>query len=185
ASVDTKLRRFLNDPNKPPVLAIARADERKNLGGLVRAFGGNEWLRKNANLILIGGNRETFDQLPSGGRKVWQELLRLIDDYDLHGVCAYPKRHSSAEVPEFYRWASARGGVFVNPAYTEPFGLTLLEASAAGLPLVATNDGGPRDILGNCRNGELVDPMDPAAIGRAIEGILSAPERRNELSRKG
>lgn len=185
ASVDAKMRRFLNDPAKPPVLAIARADERKNLGGLVRAFGGNDWLREHANLILIGGNRETLDQLPSGGRKVWQELLRLIDDHDLHGVCAYPKRHASAEVPEFYRWAAARGGVFVNPAFTEPFGLTLLEASAAGLPLVATNDGGPRDILENCRNGELVDPMDPAAIGRAIEGILSAPERRNELSRKG
>lgn len=185
ASVDAKLRRFLNDPEKPAVFAIARADERKNLGGLVRAFGGNAWLREHANLVLIGGNRDTLDQLPPGGRKVWQELLRLIDDHDLHGVCAYPKRHVSSEVPEFYRWAAARGGVFVNPAFTEPFGLTLLEAAAAGLPVVATNDGGPRDILANCRNGELVDPMDPEAIGGAIEGILSVPERRRGLAEAG
>ncbi len=184
-SVDAKLRRFLRDPSKPAVFTIARADERKNLAALVRAFGRNEWLRENANLVVIGGNRDTLKNLSSGARKVWTELLRLIDDFDLYGVCAIPKTHESPEVPEFFRWAADRGGVFVNPAFTEPFGLTLLEAAAAGLPLVATNDGGPRDILANCENGTLVDPMDDKAIGDAIEEIVAEPGHQRELSKRG
>mgnify|MGYP000069541195 CR=1 FL=1 len=48
---------------------------------------------------------------------------------------------------------AANGGVFINPALTEPFGLTLLEAAASGLPVVATENGGPVDIIANCKNG--------------------------------
>ena len=185
AAIDAKLAPFLSDPSKPAVLTIARADERKNLPGLVRAFSGNNWLRENANLVVIGGNREKLDKLPSGTRKVWMELLRTFDDGDLYGVAAYPKTHKAPEVAGFYRWASERKGVFVNPAFTEPFGLTLLEAAAAGLPLVATHDGGPCDIIANCRNGTLVDPMDDVEMGNAIEAILSNPDKQKELSETG
>lgn len=185
AAIDAKLSAFLSDPSKPAVLTIARADERKNLAGLVRAFSGNEWLRENANLIVIGGNRERIDKLPPGTRKVWMQLLRSIDDGNLYGVAAYPKTHKAPEVAGLYRWASERKGVFVNPAFTEPFGLTLLEAAAAGLPLVATHDGGPRDIIANCRNGTLVDPLDDVAMGKAIEAIVSDSEKQRQLSETG
>jgi sucrose-phosphate synthase len=184
-AVEARLLPFLRDPQRPPVLTIARADERKNLPGLVRAFAENQWLRENANLVIVAGNRETLDKLPPGPRRVWSDLLRAIDDGGLYGLAAYPKGHESEEVAGFYRWAAERGGVFVNPAFTEPFGLTLLEAAAAGLPLVATNDGGPRDILSNCDNGVLVDPLDTKAIGRALEEILAKPERRTELAQRG
>lgn len=185
AAIERLLAPFLRDPSRPPVLTIARADERKNLPALVRAFAGNGFLREHANLIVIGGNRERLDRLAPGARKVWTELLRCIDDGALHGIAAYPKRHDPPQVAGLYRWAAARGGVFVNPAFTEPFGLTLLEASAAGLPLVATNDGGPRDILRNCQNGTLIDPNDDGQIGDAIAGILSDPALRDDWSRTG
>lgn len=78
-----------------------------------------------------------------------------------HGKMAIPKKHDfEYEVPELFRIAAEKKGVFVNPALTEPFGLTLLEASATGLPIVATNDGGPQDIIHNCGNGILVDPIN-------------------------
>ena len=66
---------------------------------------------------------------------------------------AYPKQHRRDQIPAIYRWAALHRGLFVNPALTEPFGLTLLEAAACGLPMVATDDGGPRDILARCDNG--------------------------------
>jgi sucrose-phosphate synthase len=185
AAIDEKLAPFLRNPSKPAVLTIARADERKNLPGLVRAFAGNEWLRENANLIVIGGNREKLDKLPPGTRKVWLELLKTFDDAGLYGSIAYPRTHKAPEVAGFYRWASERKGVFVNPAFTEPFGLTLLEAAAAGLPLVATHDGGPRDIIANCGNGTLVDPMDDKAMGDAIAAIISDPKKQKQLSETG
>ena len=185
AAIDAKLAPFFQDMGKPPVFTIARADERKNLPGLVRAFSGNQWLRENANLIVIGGNRETLDKLPPSGRKVWMELLRTIDDGNLYGSVAYPKTHKALEVAGFYRWCAERKGVFVNPAFTEPFGLTLLEAAAAGLPLVATKDGGPRDIIANCENGTLVDPFNDVEMGEAIAAILSDPKKQQELSETG
>ena len=85
-------------------------------------------------------------------------MLLAMDKYDLYGKMAIPKKHDfEYEVPALYRIAAERRGVFVNPALTEPFGLTLLEASATGLPIVATDDGGPNDIVHNCKNGILVD----------------------------
>jgi sucrose-phosphate synthase len=96
-----------------------------------------------------------------------------------------PKHHSSSEVADIYRLAAASKGVFVNPALTEPFGLTLLEASASGLPLVATEVGGPVDIIGNCRNGLLIDPLDQDSIARALLDILEDAELWSEFSDNG
>lgn len=67
--------------------------------------------------------------------------------------------------------------MFVNPALTEPFGLTLLEAAASGLPVVATDDGGPREIVARCRNGLLVDVSDLVGLQKALELALGDPAR--------
>jgi sucrose-phosphate synthase len=100
------------------------------------------------------------------------DLLLDIDRYDLYGKVAYPKHHRREEVPVMYRLAAASGGVFVNPALTEPFGLTLIEAAASGLPIVATSDGGPQDIIGNCHNGYLIDPLNPDDMAAALLEVL-------------
>jgi sucrose-phosphate synthase len=76
-------------------------------------------------------------------------------------------------------------GVFINPALTEPFGLTLLEAAASGLPLVATENGGPVDIIANCRNGMLVDPLNRQAMAQALLSILEDRDRWTEYSENG
>jgi len=76
-----------------------------------------------------------------------------------------------------YRIAALSGGVFVNPALTEPFGLTLLEAAASSLPIVATEDGGPRDIIANCDNGVLIDPLDSDAIAAALVTMLEDSQK--------
>ena len=112
-------------------------------------------------------------------------ILLLIDAYDLYGKVAIPKSHSADEVPEIYRLAALSHGIFINPALTEPFGLTLLEAAASGLPLVATENGGPVDIIANCNNGELVDPLDKEAITAALLKLLRDRKAWNLASRNG
>lgn len=57
---------------------------------------------------------------------------------------------------EIYRFAAVTKGLFVNLALQEPFGLTLIEAAAHGLPSVATKNGGPMDIIATLKNGVLV-----------------------------
>ncbi len=184
-AVSAKIKRFLEDPDRPAVLAIARADEKKNLTSLVQAFGESDTLRDRANLILVAGNRQTINALNPGARKVWTDLLQLIDDFDLYGRIAIPKDVRSEEIPAFYRYAARKKGVFVNPALMEPFGLTLIEAAATGLPILATNDGGPRDIIANCENGELIDPLDVPAMTRHLEEALSDPDRWERWSANG
>ena len=120
-----------------------------------------------------------------GQRDVLQQVFDLVDRFDLYGKVAYPKQHSRTQIPALYRWASSRGGLFVNPALTEPFGLTLLEAAACGLPMVATDDGGPRDIHARCENGLLVDVTEPGALQEALEMAGSDPLRWRRWSDNG
>ncbi len=179
------IKRFLRYPNKPLIFAMSRADERKNIETLIHAYGRNTWLQKHANMLIVAGSRDDIRDTDAGARRVLFNILYLIDKYDLYGSIAYPKDHKSEDVPEMYRIAAKKKGVFVNPALTEPFGLTLIEAAGCGLPLVATNDGGPRDIIGNCQNGELIDPLDAENMGNKIQEILENQEVWRKLSRNG
>lgn len=185
AHLESVLERFLADPGKPLIFALSRADPRKNIATLIRAYGENPELREAANLLVIAGNRDDIRSMEKGASEVLDEMLLLIDRYDLHGQIAYPKHHEPNDVPEYYRLAAQRHGVFVNPALTEPFGLTLIEAAASGLPIVATNDGGPRDIIEFCKNGQLVDPLDADAIGEALLAAISDRSRWRQWSRNG
>ncbi len=179
------LSRFLRDADKPLILALSRADPRKNIASLVQAYAQTPRLREQANLLIVAGNRDDLRDMESGPREVLTELLLLIDRHDLYGQVAYPKQHAPDEVPCFYRLAACSGGVFVNPALTEPFGLTLLEAAASGLPVVATEDGGPRDILAACGNGHLTDPLDPTRIASALLDVLGDRAQWQAMAQRG
>lgn len=179
------LKRFLNDPEKPMILALSRPDERKNILSLIEAYGESPQLRELANLVIVAGNRDDIRSMDEGAQSVLTEILLLTDFYDLYGRIAIPKHHNQEEVPDIYRLAALSKGVFINPALTEPFGLTLLEAAACGLPLVATENGGPVDIIGNCHNGLLVDPLDTQAIAQALLAILQDPKQWRTFSENG
>lgn len=180
-----EIDRFLREPEKPMILAMARPDERKNLAKLVEVYGRSERLREAANLVLIMGTRDDLRELPKSQQQVIQQVIYLIDKFDLYGSVAYPKSHLPGEVPDLYRLAVSRRGVFANPALTEPFGLTLLEAGATGLPIVATRDGGPRDIVANCENGLLVDPLDGEQIEMSLLRLLTESELWERCSEAG
>jgi len=170
--IAAEISRFLKEPEKPIILALSRPDARKNISSLIVAYGQNKSLQEAANLVVVAGNRDDISDLDAGAQEVLSELLQLIDRYDLYGLVAYPKHHKADDVPLIYRLTAFSGGVFVNPALTEPFGLTLIEAAASGLPIVATEDGGPRDIISNCNNGVLINPLETEDIARGLKEIL-------------
>lgn len=186
ASVYKELNRFFLNPEKPLVLALCRPDKRKNIAGLVNAYGGDKELQAMANLAIFAGIRKDISSMDDNEQEVLTEMLLLMDKYDLYGRMAIPKKHDfENEVPELYRIAAEGKGVFVNPALTEPFGLTILEAAATGLPVVATNDGGPKDIFRNCDCGILADPTDEKQIAAAIREIISDEEKWEAYSKNG
>ncbi len=186
SSLKQELNRFFQFPEKPMILVLCRPDKRKNIEGLVRAFGKDNELQAMANLAVFAGIRKDISKMEDNERNVLTRMLLLMDKYNLYGKMAIPKKHDfEHEVPELYRIAASKNGVFVNPALTEPFGLTLLESLACGLPIVATRDGGPKDIMANCEGGILVDPKDDRAIAGAIKKIIVDRELWNTYSKNG
>ncbi|MDY6935813.1 MAG: HAD-IIB family hydrolase [Spirochaetota bacterium] len=186
ASVLQELNRFFLHPDKPIVLTLCRPEERKNISSLIKAYGEDRELQVMANLAIFAGIRKDIHDKDENERDVLTEMLLLMDKYDLYGRMAIPKKHDfEYEVPELYRIVAEKGGVFVNPALIEPFGLTLIEAAACGVPIVATNNGGPRDIINNCKNGILVDPTNTKEISGSIKSIIADPEKWTEYSKNG
>ncbi len=142
-------------------------------------------MRDMGNLVIVPGNRDDIAEMDPASRRVLTELLLLIDRYDLYGGVAYPKHHRAEDMPNLDRTAARSRGIFVNPALTEPFGLTLIEATASGLPVVATNDGGPQDILEACQNGLLADPLDTDSLGTSMLHALTDRSRWTRWARSG
>lgn len=179
------LKPFLSSPDKPMILALSRPDERKNIVSLIKAYGESAELQALANLVIVAGNRDDIRELNEGAQSVLTEILLLVDCYNLYGRIALPKHHTQEDVPDIYRLVALSKGIFINPALTEPFGLTLLEAAACGAPLVATENGGPVDIIKNCHNGLLIDPLDTQAIADALLTILNNSELWQQFSDQG
>ncbi len=168
SDIALELKRFLKQSNKSIILALSRPDPKKNIISLIEAYGESPDLQQAANLVIVAGNRDDIQEMDGVSRGVVNEILLAIDKYDLYGKVAYPKHHKAEDVSVLYRIATLSRGVFINPALTEPFGLTLIEAAACGLPIVATEDGGPIEIIRNCQNGYLINPLDKAAIAETL-----------------
>lgn len=181
-----EINRFLRDTNKPLILAISRPDRRKNIDGLVTAYGEDKELQMMANLAIFAGVRSDIQDMDDNERDVLTQMLLLMDKYDLYGKMALPKKHEpSSDIPVLYRLAAAKRGVFINPALVENFGITLIEASSSGLPIVSTDHGGPQDIIANCNCGLLIDARDTQDIQRALREILSNQDAWERYSQNG
>jgi glycosyltransferase involved in cell wall biosynthesis len=77
--------------------------------------------------------------------------------------------------------AYASGDAFLFPSSTETLGLVLLEAMAAGCPVVGANRGGIPDIVSHGENGCLYDPDEPVSLVSAVEVLLGDPDTRMTL----
>jgi len=184
--MNAELSRFFFTPDKPMILSLCRPDRRKNIGALVEAYGQSKELQAIANLVILAGIRVDIEEMEENERQVLTDMLLAMDRYNLYGKMAVPKNHDSEnDVPELYRIAAASRGVFVNSAFIELFGLTAIEASATGLPFVATHNGGPQDIATNCESGLLVDTTDRDELTDAMLKVLTDHEQWDQLSTNG
>jgi len=172
--VNSDIERFLFNAAKPLILSIGRADKRKNFEAIIQSYGQDKELQAMANLAIFAGVRKDISQLPEDEQDILKNLLLLLDKYDLYGKMAIPKKNDpKLEVPEIYRIAARKKGVFINATPGENFGLTIVEAAACGLPVIASPTGGPKEILEELGNGLLVDVENPKAISEALKKIIS------------
>jgi glycosyltransferase involved in cell wall biosynthesis len=83
-----------------------------------------------------------------------------------------------AALPALY----AACDLYVWPAVREAYGLAMLEAQAAGLPVVAGREGGVAEVVQHGVTGILTPPRDPQAFARAVEMLLADPDRRRDMA---
>lgn len=159
SSVENELHKFvLKDRNKPIIFSMARLDRVKNITGLVELYGRNARLRELVNLVVVAGDhgKESKDLEEQEEMK---KMYKFIEEYKLDGhirwISAQMNRVRNGEL---YRYIADTKGAFVQPAFYEAFGLTVVESMTCGLPTFATSNGGPAEIIVHGVSGFHIDP---------------------------
>jgi sucrose-phosphate synthase len=180
--IQERLARDITESRRdlPSIVASSRLAPKKNILGLVQAFAMSQTLQERVNLVLLTGGlddplrEEANDDLAE--HAVLVPIREVVQENDLWGkISAFGLLDQSQEsLAATYRFMAKRGSVFALTALYEPFGLAPLEAAATGLPVVATQNGGPSESLGDGDQeyGVLVDPADPADIARGLERLV-------------
>lgn len=87
------------------------------------------------------------------------------------------------EMPVFYALVAASGGIIITTSRNEPFGLVVIEAMAAGIPVIGSASGGITEIITNGVDGVLIpEPYSVAAACDALNALLDDPDRYREIS---
>ncbi len=162
-------RGWLDDKEKPIIFSMARLDHIKNLTGLVQWFAESEELRNLANLLIIGGTVHPDDSGDSEEREQIEKMHELFEQHDLAGKVRWLGMRLDKNLSgELYRYIADHKGVFVQPAFFEAFGLTVIEAMASGLPTFATRYGGPLEIIEDGVSGFHIDPNHGARAAEIL-----------------
>ena len=152
-------RGVLRDRDKPIIFSMARLDHIKNLTGLVEWFAKSERLQELTNLLIIGGAVNPDDSGDSEEREQIIRMHELIDQHNLADKIRWLGVRLDKNISgELYRYIADTGGAFIQPAFFEAFGLTVIEAMVSGLPTFATRYGGPLEIIKDTISGFHIDP---------------------------
>jgi glycosyltransferase involved in cell wall biosynthesis len=150
----------------PLVLAAGRLTAQKDHATLLRAFAEARKERNGSFLAILGiGPLEA-------------ETRALVAELGLDEAVVLPGR---LEVRDWL----ARASVFAHSSRWEGFGIVLLEAMLAGLPVAATRVSAIPEIVSDGETGLLVEPGDWRALGRALAGLLTEPERAAAMGAAG
>ncbi len=169
--VDTS--RFV--PHAPPlpeladgcanILYVGRLEQRKGVAHLVRAFARLQPQATAARLVIAGDGpeRAALEQLVAELKLANVRFLGYVSSTDLPRVLA-------------------SGSIFCAPAtYAESFGIVLVEALAAGLPIVAAANAGYAGLLVAHPGNLLVPPADDRLLAGALGALLDQPAYRQQL----
>ena len=164
-------REFQIAPGVPIILAVGRLCPWKGFGDLLEAC--SLLNRKQVRYFCLILGKSVAEE-----NKHVASLLERKEQLNLSNV-------------HFTGWredvvACMKGATLLAvPSHAEPFGRTIVEAWASGLPVIATNTGGPAELIRHGENGFLVEMKNPRALAEAIEELFLHPEKRAAMSKAG
>jgi phosphatidyl-myo-inositol alpha-mannosyltransferase len=150
------------------VLFVGRLERRKGVRHLIGAMARVQRRIPGARLVVAG----------DGPERGALERLAAAAGVDAIFAGEVP----DVSLPGLYQWSD----VVCSPALGgESFGIVLLEAAAAGTPVVATRIAGYEDLIGGADCGRLVPPADDTALADAIEALLEDDAVRHDCAARG
>ncbi len=155
---------------RPYLLALGRVVEKKGFDLLLDAYA-----------ALDPRHRERVDLVLAGDGPALEGLRSLAGELGVAAHVHFVGRLDRREVADAMGAAQA----LVVPSRLEPFGIVILEAWRAGTAVVATNRGGPPELITDDEDGVLVDPFDATSFAHALAALLDEPARRDGLARAG
>ncbi|MEK9132469.1 MAG: glycosyltransferase family 4 protein [Patescibacteria group bacterium] len=156
-----KLKYLARSLNEKIILCVAELHERKGQKYLIEAMKKVASSFPQAKLVIVGDGAR---------RRYYEKLARLVPD----NVAFLGRRKDVAQL-------MAASDVFVLPSVREAFGLVILEAAVAGLPVIATSVGGIPEIIENGKTGITVPSHNSDALADAICSVLANPANAFEL----
>ena len=150
------------------VLYVGRIEPRKGVGVLIHAMAAVQATVSGVRLVIVGDGP---------GRQSIESLAR-----ELNVDVVFAGRVSDEDLPAYYRSAD----VVCSPALgDESFGVVLLEAMAAGRPIVASNIAGYAEFVGPAGSARLADVGDSASLAREICAVLNDSSLARTLGERG
>jgi glycosyltransferase involved in cell wall biosynthesis len=153
--------------NEKIIGSVGNLRRQKNYPILIRAFKTLDEKMDHLRLVIVG----------EGARK--EDLERLIRELKLEGKVLLTG--GRADVPELLKIMD----VYCLASLFEGLPLSLLEAMAAGIPVVGTDVKGTRDVIADGKNGLLVPVNDPEKLAEALRTLLTQDARAEEIARNG
>jgi glycosyltransferase involved in cell wall biosynthesis len=160
------MREELGIGDEPLVVTALRLIKRKSPELLISAFARVLKVVPDAKLVIAGSGREE------------DNLSRQIQSLNITNSVFMVGRLAKEKVAQLM----AAADVFVLPSKMESFGLTLLEASAAGVPVVCSNAGGIPEVFQDGFDALLYPPGDDNAMAKAIMRLLQDRELAKTIS---
>jgi glycosyltransferase involved in cell wall biosynthesis len=133
----------------------------------------------DAHLLLIGSAKFLASATRFDNEAYVTRLRGLVASSGLEDRVSFMGERE--DVPELMRDLD----VLLLPSWEEPFGRAVIEAMALRVPVIATNVGGPAEILEHGREGYLLPPRQPRAWAAAVRGLAEDPDARAEMGRAG
>lgn len=151
------------------LLFVGTIDPRKNVGGLLEAYGRLRARRADAPRLVIAGSADADSA----------DFLTALTQPPFAGHVEYRGYVSSGEREALFKGAQA----FVLPSFDEGFGIPALEAMSAGVPVVVSDRGALPEVVGDA--GLLVNPDDAESLATALERMIGDAGLRATCSRRG